>query len=63
MKTNYSKITNVLNIREDSYNQIQNNYCTTVIAQNINETKINELLQIINKYSTESIIAIEIQSY
>ena len=53
MKTNYSKITNVLNIREDSYNQIQNNYCTTVIAQNINESKINELLQIINKYSTE----------
>ena len=53
MKANYTNITNVLNTREDSYNQIQNNYRTAVTAQNINETKINELLQIINKYSTE----------
>ena len=53
MKANYSNITNVLNTREDSYNQIQNNYRTALTAQNISETKINELLQIINKYSTE----------
>lgn len=53
IKTNCTNISSALNLREEAFKQMEENYAKALNTQAKNENKIKELIEVLNQYSDE----------